>query len=69
MVGEGCYERRCIDYLVSRSICSCVLDKPVTLAINSLTHFIFFLKRYVAYVMFTRKDLSLENTGYMGFIF
>ena len=28
------------------------------------------MKRYVAYVMlFTRRDLSLENTGYMGFIF
>ena len=40
MVGEYCNYMRCFDYPFSRSVWSCVLDKPVFFAMRSLTHLV-----------------------------
>ena len=62
MVGECYNDGRCYDYLVSCSVCCCVLGEPVIWQRAGLAYFRCVQRLYVDYAMFlSRRDLNLES--------
>ena len=69
MVGECYNDGRCYDYLVSCSVCSCVLDDPVIWQRTGLTYFRCVQRLYVDYAMFpSRRDPNLESRVHLFYL-
>ena len=68
-MGERYNDGRCYDYLVSCSVCSCVLDEPVIWQRTVLTYFRCVQRLYVDYAMFSsRRDLNLESRVHLFYL-